>query len=102
MEEVKEATPSPLVYTPQSPKQQPAPKSEYVLVEDVTGEPPPKRGPQVLFAVKQNEKKEQVKIQFKVPYAPKNNCKKCRGRGHIGFAHPSGNIIPCRKCYPML
>jgi hypothetical protein len=102
MSELKqEATPSPMVYTPQAPAQQSAQTPEYVLVEDVTGKPAPKRGPQVLTAVRQNEKKEQIKIQFKVPFPPKLTCKKCFGRGYLGFDIRTDNIVPCRKCYPM-
>jgi hypothetical protein len=37
---------------------------------------------------------------FRVPHLPKANCKKCLGRGYIGYETASGNIIPCRKCYP--
>ena len=107
MEEVKqEATPSPLVYTPQAPKQQPPPKSEYVLVEDVTGLPAPKRGPQTIKVVRYVKDKDgkdvKQEAQIKVPYAPKDNCKKCYGRGYIGFESVSGKVMPCRKCYPML
>lgn len=107
MEEVKqqEATPAPLVYTPQAPKQQAPPKSEYVLVEDVTGLPTPKRGPQTIKVVKyaKDESGKDVKheAELKVPFAPKANCKKCYGRGYIGFKANTAEVIPCLKCYPM-
>lgn len=89
-------------FTPKPTEQKPTPPPTYELKKDVTGKPAPKRGAQVLFAYKQNEKKETVKVQFKVPMAPQAKCKKCLGRGYIGFEARSGNIIPCRKCYPML
>lgn len=90
---------SPLIYTPQQPKQN-VPKSEYVLVEDVTGDPPPVRGPQLITVVKQNEKKEQVKVQIQVPFPPNKKCKKCYGRGYIGVDSRNGNVLACKKCYP--
>lgn len=91
-------------YTPQQPKQQPAPKPEFVLVNDMTGKPPPKRGPQVMKAYMQDESGSQVVKQFKVPFPPKPNCKKCFGRGYIGIEAKTGNqgILLCKKCYPML
>ena len=92
-------------YTPTQPKKE-TPKPEYVLVEDVTGKPPPKRGPQILEAlryVKDKDGKEQKEItKFKTPYPPKPYCKKCFGRGYIGFEPRSGNIYLCKKCYPMV
>jgi len=110
MEDVKQqeasATPAPLVYTPQAPKQQAPPPSEYVLVEDVTGLPAPKRGPQTITVVKYEKDEKTGKdvkkeTQLKVPFAPKANCKKCYGRGYIGFKANSIEVIPCLKCYPM-
>jgi hypothetical protein len=80
-------------YTPTPPQVQ-APKPEYVLVDDVTGKPPPVRGPQVLVDSKGRK--------FKVPFAPVKGCKKCYGRGYIGFEAKSGDLIICKKCYPML
>lgn len=98
-----------LEYTPQAPKKQEAPKSEYILVEDVTGKPPPLRGPQILKAYteernKETKERKQIVLEFKVPYPPKVNCKRCRGRGYegtvtIGKQH---GICICKKCYPML
>jgi len=78
-------------YTPTQPKN-PEAKSEYVLIDDVTGKPPPKRGPQVIKDSKGNE--------FRVPYPPKANCKKCYGRGFIGTDSAKGTLFICRKCYP--
>ena len=78
-------------YTPKL-VEQPAPKPEYVLVDDVTGDPPPKRGPQVLTLPGGK--------QIKVPHAPKSNCKKCYGRGFIGINKITDEIVVCRKCYP--
>lgn len=94
----------PIEYTPQQPKQQAPPKSEYVLVEDVTGKPPPKRGPQVLKAYTQDKNRKAVTLDFKVPYPPKAKCKKCFGRGYIGIVTvgEQQGICICKKCYPML
>lgn len=95
----------PIVYTPQQPQQKKeTPKSEYILVEDVTGLPIPKRGPQVLKAYTQNKKKEQVILEFKVPYPPKSNCKRCHGRGYAGIVvvGEQHGVCICKKCYPML
>jgi hypothetical protein len=99
----------PIAYTPQQPKKPEAPKSEYILVNDVTGKPPPKRGPQVLKAYTQEKDKEtkerkQIVLEFKVPYPPKEKCKRCRGRGYegtvtVGTQH---GVLVCKKCYPML
>lgn len=94
-------------YVPKQPKQE-TPKSEYVLVNDVTGKPPPLRGPQTLKAhveVKDKEGKRQpLEVPFKVPYPPKTNCKKCYGRGYIGVQTigEQKDILYCKKCYPML
>lgn len=98
-----------LEYTPKSPKKQEAPKSEYILVNDVTGKPPPKRGPQVLKAYTEDRNKETkerkpVVLEFRVPYPPKEKCKRCLGRGYegivtIGTQH---GICICKKCYPHL
>jgi len=91
-------------YTPQQPKQQAPPKPDYVLVEDVTGKPIPKRGPQVLKAYTQNKKREPVILEFKVPYPPKEKCKRCKGRGYEGIVTKGEQrgICICKKCYPML
>lgn len=98
----------PIVYTPTPPKQE-APKAQYVFVEDVTGLPPPKRGPQVLKAYTQEKNKEtkerkQIVLEFKVPYPPKEKCKRCYGRGHEGIVSYQGQhaVCICKKCYPML
>jgi hypothetical protein len=92
-----------LEYTPTSPKQQPAPKSEFVLVNDLTGKPLPKRGPQILKAVHQDKDGKSVNVDFKVPYPPRPNCKQCRGRGYIGFVVEGGErrLNLCQKCYPV-
>jgi hypothetical protein len=90
-------------YTPAAPQQKPAPKSEFVLIKDVTGKPIPKRGPQVLKAIHQDKNGQPVTIEFRVPYAPKTNCKHCLGRGYLGFVVEGGErkINICRKCYPV-
>jgi hypothetical protein len=94
-----------LEYTPTPPKQQQQllANPEFVLVKDVTGKPPPKRGPQVLKAVHQDKDGKPTVIEFKVPYPPKANCKKCRGRGYNGFVTEGSDRLLniCRKCYPV-
>lgn len=80
-------------YIPKPLEQKEVPPS-YELKKDVSGKPPIKRGAQVLTDTKGR--------QFRVPYAPKNKCKKCLGRGYIGYELKSGNTIICKKCYPMM
>ena len=96
-------------YTPQQPKQQAPPKPDYILVEDVTGKPIPKRGPQVLKAYTQEKNKKtkeckQIVLEFKVPYPPKAKCKRCYGRGYEGIVTKGEQrgICICKKCYPHL
>ena len=93
-----------LEYTPQSPKKIEAPAPQFVLVNDVTGKPPLKRGPQILRAYSQDKNGKQVVIQFKVPYPPKSNCKKCLGRGYLGVIvrEDARDIVICKKCFPMM
>jgi hypothetical protein len=98
-----------LEYIPKQPEQQASPKSEYVLVKDVTGKPPPKRGPQILKAITYIKNEEtgefqKAQLEFKVPYPPKPKCKKCYGRGYQGLVTvgEQRGIIVCKKCYPML
>lgn len=88
-------------YIPQTPPSQPAPQPTYELKKDVTGNPPEPRGPQMMIAMTQDENGNQQKVQFRVPYPPKKNCKKCYGRGYIGFNTQTGNVIGCLKCYPL-
>jgi hypothetical protein len=86
-------------YTPQQPKVEQS-QPEYVLVDDVTHKPAPKRGPQTITVVKYDEKGVKQTVEIRVPWLPKPNCKHCRGRGYIGFNVGSGGAIPCGKCYP--
>lgn len=65
---------------------------EYVLVDDVTHKPVPKRGPQIITDKKGNK--------VNVPWPPKASCKKCYGRGYIGHNALTDELMPCRKCYP--
>ena len=90
-------------YVPQQPKKE-VPKSDYILVNDVTGKPPPARGPQVLKAIAADLSGKRIEIPFRVPYPPKAKCKKCLGRGYIGFQSvgEQKSILTCKKCYPML
>lgn len=80
-------------YTPQQPKPQAPAAPEYALVEDVTGKPAPKRGAQVLLDTKGHA--------MKVPFSPKPKCKRCYGRGYVGNDAKTGDMIVCRKCYPI-
>jgi hypothetical protein len=84
-------TQSPLVYTPQAPKQQPAPPPQYELIKDVTGKAPEPRGQFIM--------KDRNGTQVKMPHPPKQNCKKCHGRGYIGINAKDGRFIFCHKCY---
>lgn len=81
----------PLVYTPTPVQPKPAVPSEYILVNDVTGKPPMKRGPQTL--------KDSRGREFRVPFPPKSSCKKCHGRGYVGINIKNDGIILCQKCY---
>lgn len=99
----------PITYTPQPPNPQAAPPTNYVLVNDVTGKPPPKRGPQVLKAYTEEKNKEtkerkSIVLEFKVPYPPKEKCKRCKGRGYEGVITVGAQhgVLICKKCYPML
>lgn len=83
---------APMEFTPQPPKQ-PAPKAEYVLVNDVTGEPPVQRGPQTLTDSRGHK--------IKVPFPPNKKCKKCYGRGYVGYDTKTKLPMACFKCYPM-
>ena len=83
----------PLQYTPVQPKQTSAAPT-YELIKDVSGEPAVKRGPTILKDSKGRE--------FKVPFAPKKNCKRCMGRGFVGIDAKTDQILICRKCYPMM
>jgi hypothetical protein len=69
------------------------PKPTYVLVEDMTGKPPEKKGPQVIEA---------FGFKIHVPFPPKQGCKKCYGRGYIGKDVTTQEVVMCHKCYPML
>ena len=67
------------------------PQVEYQLENTVIGKPKPS-GPVVL------EDKEGNKL--KAPWPPKENCKRCFGRGYVGKDTATKELIPCRKCYP--
>lgn len=87
-------------YIPKPPTQPPQPKPEYELVDDVTHKPAPKRGPQTIEISREDENGKLVTIKVKVPHEPKPNCKKCYGRGYIGFDNKTKMPIACYKCYP--
>jgi len=76
----------------------PAPQPSYELTKDVTGEPVELRSPRLI--------KDKNGIEVKLPYAPKANCKRCHGRGYLGFHAENtalkGRLIICRKCYPKI
>lgn len=76
---------------PQAPKSAPA---TYELKQDVTGQEPVKRGPQVL--------KDRNGTEVTLPYPPKKDCKKCYGRGSVGINTVNGRLVICRKCYPVI
>ena len=79
-------------YTPiVPPVQKPIPVT-YELKTDVTKKAFPKRGPQVLKDGRGHE--------LKVPNPPKDNCRKCYGRGFLGNIESTGALIVCSKCYP--
>ena len=65
--------------------------TQYTLVEDVSGKPV---DPARLFITGPDGKK------YKVPRPPKDNCKKCYGRGYTGRDVTTDTLIPCYKCYP--
>ena len=35
-----------------------------------------------------------------VPDPPKRGCRRCYGRGHVGFNVETGRYAICQKCYP--
>lgn len=87
-------------------------KSEYVLVDTVVGKPKDiKRGPQVLKAIwyEKNETGKDIKkeIEFRVPFPPNKDCKKCYGRGYVGLTNVESTmgsvkqVVICTKCFPM-
>lgn len=83
------------------------PQPTYELVSTVVGKPKPRvMGPQTLKAVRyeKNEKNEDVKVEteFKVPFPPKKGCKRCSGRGYVGFDTFSKELLICKKCFPMM
>lgn len=90
-------------YTPKQPNQPAPSQPTYELKKDVTGKPPPKRGPQTITAVryvKQEDGTETKQTQeIKVPYEPNPKCKRCYGRGYIGWVANTNQIIPCMKCF---
>lgn len=84
-----------LVYNPDPKPQETPPPPEYTLVKDGTGKDPIKRGVQILTDTKGRS--------FKVPRPPNPKCKKCRGRGWIGYdVRNEGKTILCGKCFPDL
>lgn len=85
-------------YTPQSPKP-PEIKPEYVLVEDVTKLPTPQRGPQTIDIVTYDKDNKRHVIKAQVPFAPNSSCKKCHGRGYVGFDVKTKRPLLCGKCY---
>jgi hypothetical protein len=79
-------------YTPKANNQQ-APPTTYELTKDVTGKPPEKRGEVIIT--------DKTGTPVKLPYPPKQNCKKCYGRGYVGTNVVTGRFLICLKCYPM-
>lgn len=81
-------------YTPPVPASPKPQAPSYELKKDITGKPPEKRGVQML--------KDKNGTEVKLPYPPKEKCKKCYGRGYIGTDARTGRFVICVKCYPML
>ena len=80
-------------YIPKPVEQKEAPPS-YELKKDVSGKAPIKRGAQVLQDFKGRK--------FRVPFPPKENCKRCLGRGYVGINAKTNYLIICKRCYPMM
>ena len=95
----EETLASPLIYTPAVAPQPPAKPTEYVLVDDVTHEPPPKRGPFILTVPIEDDKGKPTTMQIQVPNPAKASCNKCHGRGYIGVDTKSGKVLLCHRCY---
>ena len=102
----------PLIYTPQAPAQTPVAPTQFQLVEDVTGKPLPKHGPQTLIAVRyqkdtkslvktkkgqKDQTERRIELKFNVPHPPVENCKACHGKGYVGWIR--GRLQICGKCY---
>jgi len=64
----------------------------YELKKDVTGKPPEKRGEYILT--------DKNGTNVKLPYSPKNDCKRCYGRGYTGINLKNGRFVICNRCYP--
>lgn len=67
---------------------------EYTLVKTVAGSPKKikRKDPVILEDTLGNK--------LKAPWAPKQGCSKCFGRGFVGLDSSTNQLIPCRKCYP--
>lgn len=83
---------TPLIYTPQQ-AQTPssAPTPEYTLINDLSGKPPPRKGPYNII--------DHMGRKFTMPHEPTANCKRCCGKGYVGIDTKSKKIIICHKCY---
>lgn len=79
-------------YTPKT-NQQAQPKPSYELTTDVTGTPP---------ASSIKSLKDKNGQEVKLPYPPKSNCKKCYGKGFLGYNNKNGRLIICIKCFPAI
>ena len=91
---------TPIEYTPTVAQPAKTAAPEYVLVDDVTHLPPPKRGPQVLTVTRYDKNDKRVEVKVRVPFPPNPKCKHCYGRGYLGLVAGTKEIMPCRKCYP--
>lgn len=90
---------SPLIYTPQVPRQQPPAPPQYELKKDMSGEAPPVRGAVFIEVLVPGKDNERNKVRVQVPHLPKSNCKVCYGKGYFGFETKSQKILFCHKCY---
>ena len=82
-EPIKEYTPAPI-----QPNKSNIPKPSYELKSTLTG----KIMPPIFIG--------QGDIKIQVPHVPKENCKKCRGKGYLGIDTKNKKIFVCHKCYP--
>jgi hypothetical protein len=64
-------------------------KTEYELVQDVSGKPLVDRSVKTISV---------YGTTLNVPFLPESNCRKCFGRGFVGISNKE-NVVMCPKCY---
>lgn len=67
---------------------QPQPTPTYELKSSASG----KISPRLTITVAGNK--------IEIPYLPKSNCKKCMGKGYLGYDVKQSKVFMCLKCYP--